>query len=767
MNIQNFLTHFHRVKRTSGNQYMAQCPSHDDRKNSLSIKYDEHKDCILINCHAGCSTKEILEKAGLKIRDLYNNNDNKTTIISTTTYNYYDENGDLLYKKVRRDYIDKSKKIYFEKANGEKNMQGVKRVLYNLPQVINADKVYIVEGEKCADAVIKAGFVATTLDGGAKSPWRKHYNRYLQDKEIIILPDNDEAGMQYARTIATHLQHSKIIKLPDLQPKEDVYDWLMSGHTIAEIDSLPITDLSEELLPESTEEDEAHEIETKTTQAETIIKLVEKHNAVLFHDTLNDPYVALDVEGHKEIWRIDSDGFFNWVNRLFYMHTKKAIKKENVSQAVTILKAKAQYDSKEAIPLGVRINEQNNAFWYDLSNPDWQAVKITADGWSIENETPILFNRYLHQKAQCLPEQDGNIELILKYINIKEYHTLFLCWLVCCFIPNIPHPMPIFFGEKGAAKTTACKLLKRIIDPSSLETLTIQKDPRSLAVSLQNHWFLPFDNVSKIDEDTSDMLCRAITGDGIQQRKLYTNAEDYIFSFQKCLAINGINNVARRPDLMDRAILIELFRISEDERKELSEIKHKFEQHLPYILGGIFDVLSKAMKIYPTVKLEKHPRMADFARWAFAIGEALGGKGQAFLDEYAENQKTQNVEILNADIVATLMVAFMNDKSEWNGRISELLQELIQIAPSCGINTKSSAFPSQPNVLSRKLNGIRSNLQSAGITFKTVQKTQGSVITLTNENLSPLPPYKISSDDILNQNKTTTEVDDVDEGIDF
>lgn len=766
MDIQNFLTRFNRAKRTSGNQYMAQCPSHDDRKNSLSIKYDEHKDCILVNCHAGCSTKEILEKVGLKMKDLYNNDDKKTTIIATTTYNYYDENGDLLYKKVRRDYIDKSKKIYFEKANGEKNMQGVNRVLYNLPQVINSDKVYIVEGEKCADAVIKAGFVATTLDGGAKSPWRKHYNRYLQDKEIIILPDNDEAGMQYARTIATHLPNAKIIKLPDLQPKEDVYDWLMAGHTMAEIDSLPIADLSE-LLPESIEENVVKETDTKATQSETIISLVEKNNAVLFHDALNDPYVAIEIDEHKEIWSIESEAFNTWVSGLFYKHTKKTVKKENVSQAVTILKAKAQYDSKEAISLGVRINEKDNAFWYDLSNPNWQAVKITDDGWTIENNPPIMFNRFRHQKNQCLPKQDGDIKRILKYINIKENHILFLCWLVCCFIPNMPHAMPIFFGEKGAAKTTACTLLKRIIDPSALETLTIQKNPRSLAVNLQQHWFLPFDNVSKIDEDISDTLCRAITGDGIQQRKLYTNADDYIFTFQKCLAINGINNVARRPDLMDRAILIELFRISENERKELSEIKYEFEQDLPYILGGIFDVLSKAMKIYPTVKLKKLPRMADFTRWGFAIGEALGGKGQEFLDEYVENRKSQNVEIINENIVATLMVAFMNDKAEWNGRISELLQELIQIAPSCGINTKSVAFPSQPNVLSRRLNGLKSNLQSAGITFEIIPKTQGSVITLTNGNLSPLPPYKISSGDILNQNETTAEVEDADESIDF
>lgn len=739
MNIQNFLTHFNRVKHTRDNQYMAQCPSHDDRKNSLSIKYDEHNDTILVNCHAGCSANEILEKVGLKMKDLYNNNEIKTEAVSTITYKYYDENGEYLYKKVRTDYSDKSKKIYFENPNGEKTAQGIKRVLYNLPEVIKADKVYIVEGEKCADIVIKAGFVATTLDSGAKSRWREQYNEYLKNKEIIILPDNDEAGMQYAQTIAAHLPNSRIIKLPDLPPKGDVYDWLMAGHTMEEIENLPIADLTE--APPQCAEDDGYEPKTKATQIETVINLVEKQNAVLFHDTLNDPYVAVETKGHKEIWRIDSESFSTWINHLFYTRTRKALRKESVSQAVTILKAKAQYDSRDAIELGVRVNEKDGAIWYDLSNPDWQAVKITTDGWSVEDDTPILFKRYRHQKAQCLPQHNGDIRRILKYINLQENHTLFLCWLVCCFVPNIPHAMPIFFGEKGAAKTTTCTLLKQSIDPSIFDTLTIPSDVRSFIINLQKHWFLPFDNVSRIGEETSDTLCRAITGGGIQQRKLFTDADDYIFTFQKCLALNGINNVANRPDLLDRAILIELCRIDESNRRELSELMADFEKDLPYILGGIFDILSKAMELYPTVKLDKLPRMADFARWGYAVGEALGGLGAEFLDEYNSNQGKRNIEIINTDIVATLVVAFMKDQTEWSGLVSELYNRLVTMAPQYGINYKGKEFPSAPQFLSRRLNNLQSNLKEAGISFTTKSKMQGKEIVLRNNKISQLPSY--------------------------
>lgn len=83
---------------------------------------------------------------------------------------------------------------------------------------------------------------------------------------------------------------------------------------------------------------------------------------------------------------------------------------------------------------------------------------------------------------------------------------------------------------------------------------------------------------------------------------------------------------------------------------------------MPLILGNIFDILSKAIKIYPNVKLNKLPRMADFSHWGYAIAQALGDLGETFLDEYKCNYNKQNIEAINSDIVATLLIAFMKEK---------------------------------------------------------------------------------------------------------
>lgn len=740
MLIAIFLQRFNGVKAIGNDQYMALCPAHNDHNPSLSIRYSDDKTRIRLHCFAGCKTENILNSVGLTMRNLYVTEKEKT-IMNKTIYQYYNAEGAIAYTKTRTDNTDGTKNFFFEQPSGTKGIKGIQHELYNLPAVLSADKVYFVEGEKCANAVIEQGCVATTLDTGAKSPWCSHYTEYLKGKEVIIIPDNDTPGMNYAKKVLQNISTARIVKLPDLSEKEDIYDWLSMGHSMTEVDTLPTFEIVDNLTIANHSDSENTEDFQKETQAEAIIRLVKEQDTVLFYDKYKEPYVAPVINGHREIKSFDDD-FNTWLGSLYYKAKKKVAQRECILRARDTLRGQALYENRKEIPLETRVAQVDNAFWYDLTNEEWKTVKITEDGWQIIDNSPILFKRYNHQKPQFPPSKDGDIKRLLRYINLRDNHTLFLCWLVCCFVPEIPHAMPIFFGEKGAAKTTACTLLKKLIDPSVADTLTIQKDPRSLAVNLQKHWFLPFDNVSRIDDETSDTLCRAITGGSIQQRKLNTNADDYIFEFQKCLAINGINNVANRSDLLDRAILIELCRIDESDRRELRELMREFANDIPYILGGIFDTLSKAMKIYPTVKLDKLPRMADFARWGYAIGEALGGLGNEFLEQYRENQNSRNIEVIHSNVVATLIVELMKNRYEWKGLISELHRVLEENFLQCGISTKCKEFPAKPNALSRKIKEIESNLKEVGISFTIKSKMAGSEIILINEKIPPLPPYQ-------------------------
>lgn len=750
MEMKAFLNHLKHVKEQANGSYMACCPSHDDHNPSLSIGLSPDGKRILVHCFTGCPEEKILSSLGLKKSDLFinsymgkniKNDDNKHI------YRYMDENGKLLYEKTRADFGKKEKRFWFTDANGKKGIKDIdKRVPYNLPNVIKADKIIFVEGEKCAEAVIAKGYCATTLDSGANSKWRPEYAEYFKGKDVIIIPDCDRPGMEYAKKIQKGISGSKIICLPEKEKGYDIADWLSDGKTMEEVMQLP---LWEENDGEQVEEKHSkRKTKEKGTDVDTLLDILQSFKIDLYLNQVNAVYAVIPNEEHMETWQIKSSAFSEWLQGVFYKEEKRPIKADGIKQVIDILSARAKFETRKQIELYNRVASHEKGIWYDLSNEKWQAIRITVDGWSVENNPPILFERFNHQNGQVLPKENGDINKIFDYINLKEDHVLFLCWMVSCFVPEIPHAISIIYGEKGAAKSTACEILKMLIDPSVLEHMTLENDQRTLVINLTNHWYLPFDNVSAISSSTSDMLCRAVTGGGVQQRKLCTNAEDYVFKFKRCLSINGINNVATRADLLDRSILFELKRISGKDRKEIREVYENFEKDRESILGGIFDVLSKAMRLYDSVKLESLPRMADFARWGYAIGEALGGYGTEFLDEYKKNQQSRNYEIINLDIVGWLIVQFMEERECWSGYAQELFNQLKEIAERNGIDFRSSEMPKQPNGLTRRMGAIKSNLEDVGISYVKKMDAKGTRIDIKNSNISPLPPYAESVGDI-------------------
>jgi len=84
----------------------------------------------------------------------------------------------------------------------------IEPILYRLPELLGADPsqpVFITEGEKQADLLREAGYIATTFPMGAgKSHLVKDWS-VLEGRHIVILPDNDGPGRSHALQIADKL----------------------------------------------------------------------------------------------------------------------------------------------------------------------------------------------------------------------------------------------------------------------------------------------------------------------------------------------------------------------------------------------------------------------------------------------------------------------------------------------------------------------------------------------------------------------------------
>lgn len=164
----------------------------------------------------------------------------------TATYNYVDATGKLLYQVLRyKNDLTGSKTFKQRRPDGQGgwiwNIDNIERVPYNLPDITKADVVIIVEGEKDCNNAKKIGLVSSCNSGGAGS-WPPETNKYFNQKHVVIIPDNDAAGLNHAQGVALNLHgiatSIKFVELPGLPEKGDVSDWLDAGGTLEQLRTL-------------------------------------------------------------------------------------------------------------------------------------------------------------------------------------------------------------------------------------------------------------------------------------------------------------------------------------------------------------------------------------------------------------------------------------------------------------------------------------------------------------------------------------------------
>ena len=234
------------VVRRNGNQAKARCPIHDDRRASLSIGVGTKGDpCAVLCCQAGCETEAVLAAMGLEAGALYDSwwepSRNGSSWDPVAVYSYANEDGEVLFEVGR--FVGKR---FFQRRPGRSDwkggIEGVRRVLYRLPQVIEAvaagRRVWIVEGEEDVHALERLGEVATCNPGGAGN-WRQEYRELLRGASAVIVADADKPGREHARDEARSL--AGVVAGMDVVESpygKDVRDHLRAGHGLDEFEPL-------------------------------------------------------------------------------------------------------------------------------------------------------------------------------------------------------------------------------------------------------------------------------------------------------------------------------------------------------------------------------------------------------------------------------------------------------------------------------------------------------------------------------------------------
>jgi hypothetical protein len=440
-----------------------------------------------------------------------------------------------------------------------------------------------------------------------------------------------------------------------------------------------------------------------------LVRLIAGNGTLLFHAPDGHPYATVKISDHHETISLLGNTFAEYLSREYYNAKNKVVGSSDLKDAIRVLAASAKHHGPRH-DVFIRIARVGDTIWLDLGREQWDAVKITRDGWSVVPTPEVKFRR--SRGLLALPEPVRGTKslttMIKQVINITD-PMLLIAWLLGSLRGRQPYPLLNVTGEQGSAKSSACRNLRRLIDPNTADLRLPPKEPRDVMIAAINSLIIAYDNLSTIPDWLSDALCVLSTGGGFGTRELYSDMDEALFSAHRPILLNGITDVVTRPDLLDRALVVTLDPIPDDKRKSESDLDAAFAAAHPYILAALLDAVVVALKNESTTVITELPRMADFATWVVAAESALGWEPGAFLAAYRANQQAAIENVLDGDVVVEAIKDLPElDAAGWTGQLKDLLLRI----------PENKYKPTSPRALRSALRRKAPALRRVGITME-------------------------------------------------
>jgi len=447
------------------------------------------------------------------------------------------------------------------------------------------------------------------------------------------------------------------------------------------------------------------------SHADVLLRIAE--NAEFFHTRDGGAFADFDIKGHRETWLVSSKGFRQWLMRGFFEETRGAPNSEALQSVLNVLDSRAQYDAPERT-VDIRIAGFEDRLYLDLCDETWRAVEIDATGWRVIDNPPVRFRRKSGMLPLPLPLSGGSVELLRAFLNVQSDadFVLVIAWALACLRNLGPYPVLVLSGEQGSAKSTFSKILRALLDPNTATLRAPPREIRDLFIAANSAHLLAFDNLSKLPGWISDTLCRLSTGGSFAVRQLYTDQDEVLIEATRPVILNGIEDIVTQHDLADRAVFLTLEPIPEERRRSEKEFLATFEVERPRILGALLDSMVSGLKALPNTRLDKMPRMADFALWATACESGLWPAG-TFLSAYRDNRARTIDSVIDVDPISFAVRSMMAKRTEWTGTATVLLDVLAEAVPERV--AERNAWPNNAQSLAGKLRRSATFLRNIGI----------------------------------------------------
>lgn len=450
----------------------------------------------------------------------------------------------------------------------------------------------------------------------------------------------------------------------------------------------------------------------------------------LFHDGEGQSYLAVKTNAGGELCHsVQGRSAELLVREHYFRHNDgKPLSRLTLGEIVVTLDSQAQFNGERS-PVFRRIGRKDDVICIDLGDETGEVVRITASGWSIEASSPVAFIRDKGTQPLPRPIKGGTVSDLRKILPLDDDNwTLLVGFLMNCLRGDGPFMCLLVEGQQGSGKSFLCETIKKIIDPNSANRMRLPNDEQELMLQASSYYLPVYDNASGMRGELSDTLCTIATGGALVKRTLFTNDGLSTLSAQRPFIINGIGDFATRPDLLERAIPIQLHAIAT--RRTEEELSKELAAQLPGVLGALYDAVSLALAENGNVAPSSRLRMIDAARWVEAAEPALGIKTGSFAKILEAKQTDITVErISNEPIVDALMKVVSH--APFFGTMSELYGAAF-------LSDKFGAgIPQNAAQLSKRLKSLKPSLIKIGIHIRFEERTK---------NMKPLRVWKDGQD---------------------
>lgn len=456
-----------------------------------------------------------------------------------------------------------------------------------------------------------------------------------------------------------------------------------------------------------------------------------------------------------QIVNLDSAEFDQMLSRWFVDEVRGSVlaRKEHKNQAVVTLKSLISKPPRTLYDRCVWLQAENIVY-YNLNNERGEVVKITANksgkGIEIVKQNPdlLIFRKLPDKYKQITPsfDFDPNYDYLEQVLTgFKHQYQKFISkvWMISLLFNQPPYPIVGPTGPEGSGKTMLLKMIKSLVDPKEdtnapamqkrtesllTELETDEKKTDDVNLTIYKNYFTVFDNVTKVPAKLMDILCRWVTGMNFSKRILFTTMETVELGGQRPLAITGIVNSIRNPDLISRIFNPEM-ELGEVDRKTEEELWSQFHNNKAKILGYMFHVVSKALANYDEMKETIKPgnRLADFTVLCEVISRCLGSEPEEFLTAWGRIGDEQvnigleysTVAIILENFILHLYSTSFMEKTERRVEQSatEWYRDLRKKGLELGLihNDNTDTFPKSPDALAKELYKLERSLKHIGI----------------------------------------------------